>query len=76
MTVLVEMMTAAGESDFEIGRIKQFESTCQMFSPIIFHLDTRSGFYEFENACRTTHKYMENCATAIKDLVSQKFSVI
>ena len=69
--VFVEMMSiAAGESDYEVDRVANFEASCQAFSPIIFDLNEGSGFKEFEEACKRTAKAIITDPKIIDKLVS------
>jgi len=67
----VEMMSiAAGEDDYEVGRVACFEACCQAFSPIIFDLNENSGFKEFEEACKRTASALKDDYKIIQKLVS------
>ena len=50
------MSISAGETGYEIDRVKFFEATCLAFGPIIFDLQETSGFQEFCQACENTAK--------------------
>ena len=72
--VFVEMMSiAAGESDYEVDRVANFEASCQAFSPIIFDLNENSGFKEFEEACKRTANAVFTDSKIIEKLVSFTF---
>ncbi|XP_066922902.1 E3 ubiquitin-protein ligase rnf213-alpha-like [Clytia hemisphaerica] len=69
--VFVEMMSiAAGESDYEVDRVANFEACCQAFSPIIFELNNKSGFKEFQRACQRTAEAVRNGDGIIEKLNS------
>ena len=64
------MSIAAGESDYEVDRVANFEACCQAFSPIIFELNNKSGFKEFQRACQRTAEAVRNEDGIIEKLVS------
>ena len=64
------MSIAAGEDDYEVGRVACFEACCQAFSPIIFDLKEDSGFEEFEDACKRTASALRDDSKIIEKLVS------
>ena len=65
------MSIAAGESDYEVDRVANFEASCQAFSPIIFDLNKDSGFKEFEEACKRTANCIKTDPKIIDKLVSR-----
>ena len=64
------MSIAAGESDYEVDRVANFEASCHAFSPIIFDLNKDSGFLEFEEACKKTARAVRADPRIIEKLVS------
>ena len=63
------MSIAAGETDYEVDRVKCFEACCLAFSHIIFDLNINSGFKELIQACKHTERMMLNDQLIIEKLV-------
>ncbi|XP_065678749.1 E3 ubiquitin-protein ligase rnf213-alpha isoform X5 [Hydra vulgaris] len=67
--VFVEIMSiAAGETDYEVDRVKCFEACCLAFSHIIFDLNEKSGFKDLLEACEHTQKIILNDSEIFKKL--------
>ncbi|XP_065676801.1 E3 ubiquitin-protein ligase rnf213-alpha-like isoform X2 [Hydra vulgaris] len=67
--VFVEIMSiAAGETDYEVDRVKCFEACCLAFSHIIFDLNEESGFRDLLEACKRTQKTISNDCEIFKKL--------
>ncbi|XP_065676513.1 E3 ubiquitin-protein ligase rnf213-alpha-like isoform X2 [Hydra vulgaris] len=68
--VFVEIMSiAAGETDYEVDRVKCFEACCLAFSHIIFDLDKESGYKDLLEACKHTQKMISNDSKIFKKLI-------
>ncbi|XP_065678763.1 E3 ubiquitin-protein ligase rnf213-alpha isoform X3 [Hydra vulgaris] len=68
--VFVEIMSiAAGETDYEVDRVKYFEACCLAFSHIIFDLNKNSGFKDLLQACEQTEKMMLSDDDIVKKLI-------
>nr|XP_047126393.1 E3 ubiquitin-protein ligase RNF213 isoform X3 [Hydra vulgaris] len=67
--VFVEIMSiAAGETDYEVDRVKCFEACCLAFGHIIFDLNEESGFKDLLQACEHTQKMISNDSEIFKKL--------
>ncbi|XP_065678762.1 E3 ubiquitin-protein ligase rnf213-alpha isoform X2 [Hydra vulgaris] len=59
--VFVEIMSiAAGETDYDLDRVKCFEASCLVFNNVIFDLDNNSGFKELLNVCQQIERKMKS----------------
>ncbi|XP_065678766.1 E3 ubiquitin-protein ligase rnf213-alpha isoform X3 [Hydra vulgaris] len=69
LKLFVEIISiAVGENDYEIDRVKCFESCCLAFSHIIFDLNKNSGFKELLQACEKTERIASSDWDIIKKL--------
>ncbi|XP_065674932.1 E3 ubiquitin-protein ligase rnf213-alpha-like isoform X2 [Hydra vulgaris] len=68
--VFVEIMsTAAGETDYDVDRVKCFEACCLAFNDVIFNLNNKSGFEELLQTCQQIENKMKNDPNLIKKLI-------
>ncbi|XP_065678667.1 E3 ubiquitin-protein ligase rnf213-alpha isoform X7 [Hydra vulgaris] len=68
--VFVEIMSiAAGETDYDVDRVKCFEACCLAFSHIIFDLNKNSSFKDLLQACKLTEKKMSSDSDIITKLI-------
>ncbi|XP_047126737.1 E3 ubiquitin-protein ligase rnf213-alpha isoform X2 [Hydra vulgaris] len=68
--VFVEIMsTAAGETDYDVDRVKCFEACCLAFNDVIFNLNNKSGFKELLQTCQQIEEKMKNDPNIIKKLI-------
>ena len=63
------MSIAAGETVYEVDRVKCFEACCLTFSHIIFELSDKSGFKELLQTCQQIEIAMKNDSAIIDKLV-------
>ena len=70
------MSIAAGETDYEVDRVKCFEASCVALSPFIFELKSNSSFVQLLEACKKTRSLMRTDPEIMKKMVLVSITII